>query len=111
LAIILIIIGVLALELKLKLRLKEGRKYWLFRVRGRLRRESYIRILFISKTELLLKRPGLYYPMLKGLKKVSLSGSLYIVFINNYILIFLRIMFIFFSSIWDLGYIREMLID
>jgi hypothetical protein len=94
---ILIVVGVSALELELKL--KEGRKYWLFKVGGRSRGESYIRILFISKTELLLERPGLYCPMLRGLEEVSLRGSLYIIFINNYILMFLRIMFILSSFV------------
>jgi hypothetical protein len=89
----------LALELKLKLRLKGGGKYQLFRVGDRSRKGSYIRILFISKTELLLKRPGLYCPMLKGLEEVSLKDSLYIVFADNYILIFLRIIFILSSFI------------
>jgi hypothetical protein len=90
-------VGVLALELELKL--KEGGKYRLFRVEDRLRRESYIRILSISKTELLLERPGLYCSMFRGLKEVSLRGSLYIVFVNSYILIFLRIMFVFSSFV------------
>jgi hypothetical protein len=89
----------LALKLKLKLRLEEGGKYQLFKVGGRLRRESYIRILSISKTELLLKRPGLYCPILRGLEEVSLRDSLYIIFANNYISIFLKITFILSSSI------------
>jgi hypothetical protein len=96
---ILIIIGVSALELKLKLRLKEDRKYRLFKVGDRSREESYIRILSIFKIKLLLKRPGLYCPILKGLEKVFLRGSLYIIFANNYILTFLKIMFIFSSSV------------
>jgi hypothetical protein len=102
-------VGVLALELELKL--KEGGKYRLFRVEDRLRRESYIRILSISKTELLLERPSLYCPILRELEEVSLRGSLYIVFANSYILMFLRIMFVLSNSIRDLGYIREMSID
>ena len=96
---ILVVVGVSALELKLKLRLKEGGKYRLFRVRDKSRRESYIRMLFISKTELLLKRPGLYCPMLKGLEEVSLRGFLYIIFTNSYISIFLRIIFILSSFV------------
>jgi hypothetical protein len=111
LAIISVIIGVSALKLKLKLRLKEGGKYWLFKVGDRLKGESYIRMLFIFKTELLLKRLGLYCPIFKELEEVSLRGSLYIIFTNSYILIFLKIMFILFSFIQDLGYIREILID
>jgi hypothetical protein len=70
-----------------------------------------MRILSISKTELLLKRPGLYCLILKRLEEISLRGSLYIIFTNSYILIFLKIMFILFSFIQDLGYIREILID
>jgi hypothetical protein len=58
-----------------------------------------MRMLSISKMELLLKRPGLYCSMLKGLEEVSLRGSLYIIFTNSYILIFLRIIFIFSSFI------------
>jgi hypothetical protein len=92
-------VDISALELKLKLRLKEGGKYRLFRVRDKSRRESYIRMLFISKTELLLKRPGLYCPMLKGLEKISLRGSLYIIFTNSYILTFFKITFILSSFI------------
>jgi hypothetical protein len=111
LAIILVIIDVSALKLKLKLRLKEGGKYWLFRVRDRSRKGSYTRILSISKTELLLERPGLYCPILRGLEEVSLRGSLYIIFTNTYILIFLKIIFILSNSIQDLSYIREILID
>jgi hypothetical protein len=90
----LVVVGISASELKLKLRLKESGKYRLFRVKDRLREGSYIRILSISKTELLLERPGLYCPMLRELEEISLRGSLYIVFANNYISIFLRIMFI-----------------
>jgi hypothetical protein len=95
----LVVVDVLALELKLELRLKGGGKYWLFEVGGKLREESYIRILFISKRELLLERPGLYCPILRGLEEVFLRGSLYIVFVNSYILIFLRIMFILFGFV------------
>jgi hypothetical protein len=89
----------LALKLKLKLRLEEGGKYRLFKVEDKSRKESYIRILFISKIKLLLKRPGLYCPILKGLEEVSLRGSLYIIFTNNYISTFLKIIFILSNSI------------
>jgi hypothetical protein len=96
---ILVIVGISALELELKLGLKEGRKYQLFKVGGRLRGGSYTRILFISEMELLLERPGLYCPILRGLEEVSLRGSLYIVFADSYILMFFKMTFILSSFI------------